>query len=172
MTRQRFGGLTFERPITWKEKPSLAYDVAGACFGEHASSVVVSVERRAPSDTVVGHVRRLAGRLARELTTNKIDAVCILVGTEPGVRLRVEWQGDNGTIVKNVAYVANPHDERELLVFTLVAGARGPAPSAVSEFERMLATVTFDPALDEVPIDSTEPITLRTAALEALPLIG
>ena len=172
MARQPFGGLTFERPTQWKEREILAYDVSGLSYGECGSSLVVTTEARDPSDTLVGHVRRHAGRLGRELRTDKIDVACVLVGEQPGVRLRVEWEGDNGPIVQTSAFLANPETITEVLVFTHIAGRQGPTPTAARVFDTMLASIRVTPDVTMPDRDwdreEEEPITLPRSRLSRL----
>jgi hypothetical protein len=165
MARQPFGGLTFERPMQWKERAVLAYDVPGGSFGEHASSLVVTTEPRDPNDTLVGHVRKRATLLARQQRTDKLEIACVLVGEQPGVRMQVEWDGEHGPVVHVSAFLANPLTITEVLVFTLVAGERGAAPTATRTFDALLASVRC-PREDATLPDSDEalddePVTLR-----------
>ena len=166
MARQPFGGLTFERPMQWKERAVVAYDVPGGAFGEYASSLSVTTEPRDPNDTLVGHVRRRATRLAREQRTDKIDIACILVGDQPGVRLQVTWEGERGPVVHTSAYLANPLTITEVLVFTSLAGEHGPASTAAHVFDALLASIRHSreetatlPDSDDDQDD--EPVTIR-----------
>jgi hypothetical protein len=168
MARQPFGGLTFERPSGWKEKAVLAYDVAGLSFGECASRLEISTEPRDPSDTLIGHARRQGGRLARELRTEKVDVTSILVGEQAGVRLRIESDGDRGPVVLTRAYLANPLTINEVLVFTLVAGEQGPAPTAAVVFDTLLASIRITPD-DAMPMPTLMPTPRPTPTPTPMP---
>jgi hypothetical protein len=173
MARQSFGGLTFERPSQWKERPALAYDVPGLSFGEASSKLLVTTEAREPSDTLVGHVRRHAERMGRELHTTSIDVACVLVGEQPGVRLRVERDGEHGPVVETRAYLANPMTIDEVLVFTFVSGIAGPCPTASRVIDTLLASirVPLDPPSSSPDLDEEDPVTLprpRLARLRAV----
>jgi hypothetical protein len=149
MTLQQYGGLSFESPPGWIDKPILTFTAPGRVD----TNLVATRETRSPGETIVTHARRQLLQLATRLPDFEVlETEDLEVAGRPATCSRYRWRGAKGVVEQTLAHVDSPEDDTTVLCFTCTARPESEFRSWVV-LRQLLATARFD-AGRAAPIDS------------------
>lgn len=143
MSRYDARDVAFDVPRHWDDKTMVAFSAPPRPDQATAPNLVMTRDRLAPGDTLVGYADKQLSELSKRLQGFELMGRSErTLGGQPALSLHFEWVGQAGPLEQRLVIVTGRR--RQLYCFTATV-AKADAEQLEPLFERILSTVRFPP---------------------------